>query len=1504
LVVAAALALAGLASAVAFGSGGPPARRHHATATPDPSRIVGEVVSMRSRRSRTFRRADGSFVTESGAGPMNFKAASGKWTPIDTTLRSTGDGGFAPGSVPYDLRLPESAGGSVSLKSGNWQVSFKVVGATGDAALSGSRATYASAFGGSSVQYEAGSDALKETLALSSASAPADYRFSLSFSPGLHGRVTSEGSFVLADGSGNPVFTVPAPTAVDGAAGAVPSRSPVRYSFDAGTSLLSLHVDEAWLASAKRVFPVRIDPTWWLHTTEDCGLYSGYGADQSHCFEPLYIGADNNPSFHDHRAILRFDLSDVPKDAVITQSVVQLWFAGNSSDHSNSTIDLYRLTQGFTNDATWNKYDGTHTWATPGGDLGGKQSSMSVLDSQVGDWISWNAEPLTQDWVSGKVANQGVLLRATDENALNVKTFDDADTGSNQPLIRVTWKPRLGLPKDGRFETQQLTDRSSVSVNVANGNLIYASHDVELPGIGHDFVFDRYYNVAEDGLRGELGNNWSLSGGADMSLQRLWPGEGRVLHAPSGMYWRFDRDPGKDSGTDKGYDSPPGVNADLVEHSDGTDSLTFHQSGTKWEFDSFDPGYLVHITDRNNNSIDFSYDTSGNSTITDTRGTHITFSYDPTTQDLSQITDALNRHWQYHTDSNHRLLSATDPDGKETDYTYDANGALSTITDPNGQLTVITYNPADADQVASIRRVVNGTATSVGSDDVTTSFTYKIPDSACTASGVIGETVVTDPRGHDTTYCWDASDEVRQTKDALGHEADTSYTSNADVLTYASPGQKAGNLGLDTEFAYNGDQALSSVVQKTDTNKSLTTTLSYDTTTGNPNPLKRFVPSTIQTPRSESSQAPGDHSVALSYDGQGNLSGVSDHLASQHDVTIHHGAPGGQVDYSIDADGNRTDYTYYSTTKDLHTIVPPSPTGDPLGSTTITYDAVGRVRTVTDGKSQTRTYTYDGEDRVTRVDYSDGSYVTFGYDGDGNELSRVDSPTISSWNGTSTYHYDKLNRLTETDLPTGTNTTYGYDKSGNLASLTDPGGTVSYSYGATNLLTSLTEPNGASSASFSYNEDGFRTQTDLPNGLRVCTTPDNADRLKTLQTFTASAGTCASPPSSKLQDYTLDYSLGADDSAVLQTLTDHKHNDMTGYTYDVLDRLSQAQTTGTDPATYAYTYDGVGNMTRRTTTVGTTSDSYYAYNSANELCRSSSTGPPSCPSSPASTDPAYDANGNQTRDGNGRTTAYNIRDQITSITPSGGTATSLVHRGTSQEDLAEVGGSEVESNILGIGYTANPANYYTHDNAGQLIAQRTTTSTPSQTKYFLQDPLGSVAALTNASGAQTDPSATTIYTYDPYGRSVGTAPSTFGWLSAYRAPGGLIHFGYRYYDRNLAGTWTQREPVQNAVDIVAQGQYTYAGDDPIALVDLDGTRRQRRNSPNIDYRHSVCTEQTCLPRRAGATYYSSSSSDDGIDYDVTCAVDSFGAAVLSLPTGGLGSAVFGSVAGYVCSKAN
>jgi RHS repeat-associated protein len=152
--------------------------------------------------------------------------------------------------------------------------------------------------------------------------------------------------------------------------------------------------------------------------------------------------------------------------------------------------------------------------------------------------------------------------------------------------------------------------------------------------------------------------------------------------------------------------------------------------------------------------------------------------------------------------------------------------------------------------------------------------------------------------------------------------------------------------------------------------------------------------------------------------------------------------------------------------------------------------------------------------------------------------------------------------------------------------------------------------------------------------------------------------------------------------------------------------------------------------------------------------------------------------------------------------------------GDGQNELITDGSASLHNSILDTtGRTVSgTTDYFTRDDEGHLLADRG----PSSTKYYLLDPLDSVLATTNSSGA-----VSASYSYDPYGNSIGSSPSPFGYVSGYRTTGGLYHFGSRYYNP-ADQRWTTPDPIREDEDNARSDAYAYVGGDPINQVDANG----------------------------------------------------------------------------------
>src|SRR5258708_13192376 len=165
----------------------------------------------------------------------------------------------------------------------------------------------------------------------------------------------------------------------------------------------------------------------------------------------------------------------------------------------------------------------------------------------------------------------------------------------------------------------------------------------------------------------------------------------------------------------------------------------------------------------------------------------------------------------------------------------------------------------------------------------------------------------------------------------------------------------------------------------------------------------------------------------------------------------------------------------------------------------------------------------------------------------------------------------------------------------------------------------------------------------------------------------------------------------------------------------------------------------------------------------------------------------------------------------------------MTYSGADQNQRVQADGTSYVNAPLGISQASSKrTTYYTRDNGGNLVDERTS----SGTFYYLFDGLGSIVGLTDSSGAMV---CYHRYQYDPYGNLL-SQPSNGElqnnpWRFAsgqFDSGTGLYKFGIRY-DDTTTGRWTQRMPVGGSLlEMTKANPYACTEDDPVNLFDPTG----------------------------------------------------------------------------------
>ncbi|HUZ90113.1 MAG TPA: hypothetical protein VMU49_09855, partial [Candidatus Acidoferrales bacterium] len=530
----------------------------------------------------------------------------------------------------------------------------------------------------------------------------------------------------------------------------------------------------------------------------------------------------------------------------VTHAGLAMYLQWTSSANYGS-ISAHQLTQSWTTGLTWNDHDGSNAWTSAGGTF--NSTKLATQTPSTAGWYYWSGSAistLAQSWLSNPTnVNDGLMVSADNESNNEADTLGSTRIGST-PYFYVYYTNAIGVRSFYNQETHQLTDRSNLAVNVANGNLTIQGSDVSIRGSGLNLDVNRIYNSLGSG--GAMGT-WLMTTGVDVNLAFL---SGDVYYQGPGGYDATFRTNG--SG---GWTSPPGINAVLTQ-SGGNYKLTFNSSQETLTFNS--SGQLTSDADRNGDSISYTYSSGRLRSISDTQGRSTTFAYtSPVASNLvSGITDSSSRSWGYSYTSASgfdELTEYTDPNSKSTSYSYDTSGRVTKITDPLGNETSFGYDSSS--RVTSITRVTDN----VHGTGPTTNYTYNTGAGSCgtppSGESFFGNTVSEDANSHSTTYCYDPGGLVLKVIDANGDARISTFTADANVASLTD------GLSQVSTLAYDNNNNLASITAPASggAQTAAKTTFGYST------------PSSVAgyPYLSSSSTNPQGKCTAYAYDSSGNL---------------------------------------------------------------------------------------------------------------------------------------------------------------------------------------------------------------------------------------------------------------------------------------------------------------------------------------------------------------------------------------------------------------------------------------------------------------------------------------------------------------------------------------------------------------------------------------------------------------------------------------------------------
>jgi RHS repeat-associated protein len=520
--------------------------------------------------------------------------------------------------------------------------------------------------------------------------------------------------------------------------------------------------------------------------------------------------------------------------------------------------------------------------------------------------------------------------------------------------------------------------------------------------------------------------------------------------------------------------------------------------------------------------------------------------------------------------------------------------------------------------------------------------------------------------------------------------------------------------------------------------------------------------------------------------------------------------PFGNLRQVTDPAGNVTSYTYDRRGRKIAELDPDQ------GAWSGTYNVLDQIISQTDAKNQTTTASYDLLGRMTARSEPGQSY-SWVYDTATKGIGKLASATTHGGAYQRLHGYDSLGRPSQTKLTIDAanySFTTSYDFASRVSEIIYPSGmTVGYSYNARGYQTQLRNVATGEVYWTANARDAELRLTQQTAGNGVATTQSFDPLMGYLTAIQAG-------PGSTVQNFAYSY----DAIGNLLSRSDANNALSESFTYDNLNRLTSA-TVGVN-ITKSFSYNKIGNLLSKSD-VGT-----YIYPAAGQPFPHAVS---SISGSIVNTTFSYDPNGNLTS-GNGLAISYTPFNKPETISR-GAHTISFAHdpEYDRYKQISSAGTSlylndgEIKAELLiGAGGIVQWTNYLIAN--GGMIGMRVERSDSTVlTRYFHKDHLGSIATLTDETGAIAERLA-----YGPWGqrRHANGQDDPAGSLTSQTSRGftgheqldqvGLIHMNGRVYDPLIA-RFTSPDPY-TPEPYTTQGwnRYTYVSNNPLAATDPTG----------------------------------------------------------------------------------
>lgn len=178
---------------------------------------------------------------------------------------------------------------------------------------------------------------------------------------------------------------------------------------------------------------------------QEVTIYDGFPDNNyNHLSYISVIGRGSSPM----RCLVQFDLSSIPLGSKIISANLSLYYMGRPSvDPVGRIYWAYCVSQSWYEGlTTWNTYDGSNPWTTPGSDYTITGGASAVVPSTLDTWMTWDVTDIVKAWIENGLSNDGFVVRDGNETgtAIIQALFNSREASLNQPILEVSYSTYVG----------------------------------------------------------------------------------------------------------------------------------------------------------------------------------------------------------------------------------------------------------------------------------------------------------------------------------------------------------------------------------------------------------------------------------------------------------------------------------------------------------------------------------------------------------------------------------------------------------------------------------------------------------------------------------------------------------------------------------------------------------------------------------------------------------------------------------------------------------------------------------------------------------------------------------------------------------------------------------------------------------------------------------------------------------------------------------------------------